>query len=330
MNYCNKSKLTLLLLLLAIPFYSCSRNKTDDVNNNSNSVLLNNKSFKGFFFISESRNDYKLFFYNFIEDTVITIFDKPNQKVIEVEQNHLNNSAFFITVSGLNKKIEIPEYENIRLYLYNKTSNNIELINQFSPSIHVYSFWVDLNRFKFIRVYFDDIVASYVVKHSIVYNQFGKLLSEENEVFDIIKSGYPVKELPKLKLLSNDKKIQIKFATDSLIIFNTKSKRIEKIFYDKNLLDAVWTEDDKHLILFLQNKADKFKEIILYDLANHKVVKTFNNVGIKNFLLNEKYLIFDYFENGRQLIELFHIDKLLVVSKISVGENSFLKNALFK
>lgn len=286
---------------------------------------LSIQNFRGIYFISELNQQHKLMYYDFLEDTIHTIFGSKSQNVIEVEHNLFNNSVFFVTVKRLNKKPAIPEYEGIKLYRYDTSNKNIELINKFSPSIQIYSFWIDINRYKFIRVYFDEIVASYVNKNTLIYNPFGKLLSEENETFDIVKSGYPVKEKLNPVLHSPYKNYQIKIFADSISVVNNRINSSKKILTNKKILDIIWADNQKHLIIFYEDKINRVNNILLFDLINNRNVRTFANKGIKNFLSIGNYLIFDYTENNSQLIEIFNIEKLLTVKKISFGKNSYLK-----
>jgi hypothetical protein len=265
-------------------------------------------------------------YYDFLEDSVIKVFRTNNQKIIQVEHNTQNNTTFFITVSRLNKKIAIPEYERIKLYRYDPVFGKIELINRFSSSIQIYSFWLDINRFKFIRVYFDEVVASYVNKHSLIYNPFGKLLSEENEVFDLVKSGYPVKETPYLRLISLNKKYQIKIETDSIFVLDYFLNKSNKVISAASIIDLIWADNEKHLIIFYEIPISKKKNILLFDLINNKIAKTFNEEGIKNVVVLGNYLIYDFQEGNQQKIEVVNIEKLLTVKKISIGKNSYLKN----
>lgn len=314
-----------ILITLSFLFVSCDKQNEED------SLLKENyyskiQNFKGFYFISENQGRFDLMYYDFLEDSVLKIFSDNSQKVIEVEHNFHSNSTFFITVNRLNKKTAIPEYEGIRLYRYDHNHKKVDLLNKFSASIQIYSFWIDINRYKVIRIYFDDIVASYVNKHTLIYNPFGKLLSEENEVFDLVKGGYPVKENLPLKFFSFGKNQQIKFDADSVFIVKKELNRSKKLLVNKKVLDLIWTDDEKHLIVFYQNRENKRKNILLFDLTNNKIVRTFDKKGIKNFLSIGNYLIFDYRENNSQTIDVFNIKRLLSVKKISFGKNSYLKN----
>lgn len=319
--------LLILIFILINPF---AENKADNKLLNFYSDNPKVISFKGFYFISQTTDNYRLMYYDFLEDSIFQIFNDKNQNVIEVEQNFLNNSIFFITVNRLNKKTAIPEYEGIKLYWHDKGNKKPNLINQFSPSIQIYSFWMDINRYKIVRVYFDEIVASYVVKNSLVYNPFGKLLSEENEVFDLVKSGYPVKEKVAPKFYSPDRKFQIKIVEDSVLIQKENVEKTKKLLQNKNIIDLVWADNQKHLIIFYEDIKSKTKNILLFDLKNNRIVKTFDEKGIKNFLVIGNYLIFDFIENNSQLIEVFNIEKLLSVKKISLGKNSYLKNVVLR
>ncbi len=313
-------------IISILTFISFSCNNNDDNREEINLTNSKIQNFKGFYFISNTSNEYNLMFYDFLEDSVVKIFGSKTQKVIEVEHSTQNNVVLFLTVSRLNKKTAIPEYEGIKLYRYDPASRKTELLNKFSPSIQIYSFWLDINRYKIVRVFFDEIVASYVNKHSLIYNPFGKLLSEENEVFDLVKSGYPIREMQPLNLYSQIKKYQVKIVADSIFVLNNDKKKSQKILSDASVLDLIWAENEKHLIVFYQNSKSSRYKILLFDLINNRIVKTFDEEGIKNFDLIGNYLIYDFLENNYQRIEVVNIEKLLTVKKISVGRNNFLKN----
>ncbi len=325
-----KEVIKYLLISISIFFISCSKNQNDEDSNYNSNNHSKIQSFRGFYFIQESLGTYSLMYYNFIEDSVFTIFAEKSDKVIDVESNPLSNSTFFITANRLNKKTDIPEFEGIKLFRYDTKTDKSELLNKFSPSIEIYSFWMDINRFKLVRVYFDEIVASYVNKHSLIYNPFGKLLSEQNEVFDLVIGGYPVKETVPIKLTSSDRKYQISFNADSVFVTYKNSGKSKKILFNKKVLDLIWAENEKHLIIVYQNSENKNKSILLFDLINNKIVWTFDSKGIKNFLLIGNYLIFDYQENNLQKIEVFNIERLLTVKKLSYGKNNYLKNVTLR
>ncbi len=318
-------KMIRFCLIVFIVFVLSCNNKE---NNNFNSEDLNYEKvqrFTGFYFISEFGGKFNLMYYDFIEDTIKKIFFSKSENVIEVENNFLNNSTFFITAKRLNKRTYIPEYEGIKLYHYDLNTSKLSLINNFSPSIEIYSFWIDINRYKIIRVYFDDIVASYINKHSLIYNPFGKLLSEENQIFDLIKSGYPVREFIKFSENSIDKRFKAIFTNDSLLVFSKEKNKFHPVLERKKIIDLIWTENNKYLIIHYENTSTGDINISIYDLIKNKIVRNFDNKGIKNFICIGNYLIFDYTDNGVQKISIFNFDKMLNVDNIFFGKNSYLK-----
>ncbi len=55
---------------------------------------------------------------------------------------------------------------------------------------------MDNDRFTLVINSIDKTIASYVNKNIQVYNRFGKLLSDNTEVYDLTKDGYPITKLP--------------------------------------------------------------------------------------------------------------------------------------
>ncbi len=319
-----------IFLSTIIFLISCSDNKNENGGLSFQKEQSKVQSFRGFYFISEFQGEFRLMYYDFLEDSILTIFSDKKNNVLEVEHNIFNNTVFFLTLQRLNKKTAIPEFEGIRLYRYDDSKNKTELLNRFEPSIQIYSFWMDINRYKLVRVYFDEIVASYVNKHTLIYNPFGKLLSEEIAVFDLVTSGYPVNESVSPKFFLPDKKFQIKFDADSVFVFNIDSNKSKKILTGVEIIDLIWADNNKHLIIFYEESESKVKSILLFDLTNNKNVRTFDRKGIKNFQVIGNYLIFDFIENGLQRIEVFNFERLLTVKQLDYGKNNFLKNATFR
>lgn len=316
------------LSLISFILIVISCNSSDNDLNKFNSKFIQNNIdvFKGFYFIAEDNKHHRLLYYNFIEDSIFSIFDNKSENVIEVSHNIFNNVVYFITIKKLDQKLEIPEFKGIKLYRYDPTKKVIEFISEFPPAIQIYSYWMDINRFKTITISFDEIVASYINKRSLIYNPFGKLLSEENKTFDFIKSGFPVKETQIFNLNSFDNNFNLLINSDSVTIINKKLNRSRKILNNVSVINLKWLTDQEYLIINYDNRNKKMKNILIYDLINNKIVKNFEHKGIKNFLVIHNYLIYDYNEGNSQIIKIFNLKKLLTVKKLSVGKNSYVKN----
>ncbi len=190
---------------------------------------------------------------------------------------------------------------------------------------------MDNDRFRVVAISFDEIVASYLNKNALTFNYFGKLLSDENELFDLVKNGYPVVESPALTNISPMKRFEIFAKNDSLYIRNNYDLAEKKLNLLKSkLIKIAWADNLQNVILFLRessaDKTDLSHKIIIYDLLKKKIVKTFEEKGIKSFILLGDYLIYDYKSAQSFSINIFQLSAMKIFKTISLKDGCALKS----
>lgn len=327
-------KILLLNILVILLFLSCK--SSNEKNPEDDPAIVDVKSalvrdVKGFYFVGMNQKIPSAYYYDFKSDKVKLIKSNKEEKIYELEVAPDGNTFFYLTYKELNKKIAIPEINGIKIFRYEPAVNKSELIQSLKPAIQLYSYWMDNDRFRVVAVSFDEVVASYINKNALTFNYFGKLLSDENELFDLVKNGYPVIETPPLMNISPMKRFEIISKNDTLFIRNNYDATEKKLYLlKKDLIKIDWADDLKNVVLMMKNnsggKTDISHTIVVYDLLKKKIVKTFEEKGIKSFLLLGDYLIYDFKFSQNYAINIFKLSSMNNIKTISLKDGCALKS----
>jgi hypothetical protein len=293
------------------------------------------KNIKGFYFAGMNKKIPSVYYYDFESDKINLIKSNNEEKLYELEISPDGNTFYYLTFKELNRKVAIPEINGIKIFRFEPAINKSELIQSLKPAIQLYSYWMDNDRFRVVAVSFDDIVASYINKNTLTFNYFGKLLSDENELFDLVKNGYPVVETPPLQNESPLKRFGIVSKNDSLFVKNNYDNSERKLNLIKNnLVKIAWADNLQQVIFMMKepssDKTDISHRIIIYDLLKKKIVKTFEEKGIKSFLLLGDYLMYDFKSGQNNAINIFKLSSMNNYKTISLKDGCALKSLPIK
>ncbi len=331
-------KFFLINILILFLFLSCKssneKNPDDDpaIKEASSAIV---KDIKGFYFVGMNSRIPSIYYYDFSTDKIKLIKSNKEEKIYELELAPDGNAFYYLTYKDLNKKIAIPEINGIKIFRYEVVVEKSELLHSLKPAIQLYSYWMDNERFRVVAISFDEIVASYLNKNTLTFNYFGKLLSDENELFDLVKNGYPVVESPALNSISPMKRFEIIAKNDSLYIRNNYDGTDNKLnLLKNNLVKIAWADNLQNVILFMKNpsanKTDAGHNLIIYDLLKKKNVKTFEEKGIKSFLMLGDYLIYDYKSSQNYSINIFKLSEMNNIKSLSLRDGCALKSLPIK
>lgn len=327
-------KILLLNVFVILLLISCKSN--NEKNPEDDPAIVDIKSalvrdVEGFYFVGMNQKIPSVYYYDIKSDKVKLIKSNKDEKIYELELAPDGNTFFYLTYKNLNKKIAIPEINGIKIFRYEPAVNKSELIQTLKPAIQLYSYWIENDRFRVVAVSFDEVVASYINKNALTFNYFGKLLSDENELFDLVKNGYPVIETLPLLNISPMKRFEIISKNDTLFIKNNYDATEKKLnFLKTNLLKINWADNLENVVLMFKNnfasKTDISHTIVVYDLLKKKIVKTFEEKGIKSFLLLGDYLIYDFKSSQNYSINIFKLSSLNIIKTISLKDGCALKS----
>lgn len=317
---------------------SCSDNKENDYDKeNLNQEIKNAKltEFKSFYFVGNYSGNPSIYKYDYIKDSYKIFWYTNDERVMDLLISPDYKSGYFITKRKQRLKSSQPAIEKGRLYRIDFELNKTELITQLEDGIQVIPFWTDNDRFTLVINSVDKVIASYINKNIQVYNRFGKLLSDNTEIFDLTKDGYPVTKLPSLNFKSPNGLFEVVERKDSIYIRQQKSqKEIRTSFKSKKILQLGWAENNKQLIILFRTdneltniKTDPPKSMLaIYDLQKQKIVKTFSLSENNRFVLIGDFLIFDNGIGRDSYIKIFKLETLSDFRIIKINGGCGLRN----
>lgn len=331
-------KFFLINFLIFFLLLSCRKSSENDPADDpalKDVKAANLKDVKGFYFVGMNSKIPSIYYYDFVADKIKLVKSKKDEKIYELELSPDGNTFFYLTYSELNKKIAIPEINGIKIFRYEPAIEKSELLQSLKPAIQLYSYWMDNERFRVVAISFDEIVASYLNKNALTFNYFGKLLSDENELFDLVKTGYPVVESASLNNVSPMKRFEVIAKNDSLYIRNNYDGVDKKLnLLKNNLVKIGWADNFQNMVLFMKqpssDKTDASHNLIIYDLLKKKIVKTFEEKGIKSFVLLGDYLIYDYKSSQNFSINIFQLSLMKNIKTLSLKDGCALKSLPIK
>ena len=328
-------KIGLFFVLTTFLFLFCTeKTEHDNLDELLNSEIENAKltDFEGFYFVGNNKGFPSVFWYDFKDDKTKLFWHENKERVINLLISPDYKSGYFITKRKQRLKSSKPAIERGKLYRIDFEQKKVESISQLEDGIQVIPFWTDNDRFTLIVNSIDKTIASYVNKNTQVYNRFGKLLSDNTEIFDLTKDGYPVTQLPEINYNSPNELFIIIERNDSIVINQTKSNiEIQTELVNKQLLQISWAENKKYVLMLITTLTDNEEEtqkseLIIFDIQLKKSVKSFSGVRYKRFVLMGDFLIFDKGIGRNSQIEILKLESFSNYKTIKISGGCSLRN----
>lgn len=331
-------KYFLVLTIFTAIFVSCGGDKSNDIDDENLNKEIENariKEFLDFYFVGNYAGKPAVFRYDHLTDKYKVFWHSNDERVIDLLISPDNRSGYFLTKRKQRLKSSQPAIEKGRLYRIDFELKKVESIAQLEDGIQIIPFWMDNDRFTLVINSIDKTIASYINKNTQVYNRFGKLLSDNVDVYDLTKDGYPITKLPPLKYKSPNEMFMITEKSDSILVRQQKSqKEINTGLSSKKLLQVGWAENNKHLIMLMKSEdEDKLASnelsktlLVIYDLQKKNVVKKFDINGYNRFVLIGDFLIFDNGVGKDSYIEIFKLGSIAKYKTIKISGGCGLRN----
>ncbi|HRP91312.1 MAG TPA: hypothetical protein PLH53_00360 [Ignavibacteriaceae bacterium] len=331
-------KKIMFVILLAVLFSSCNKNNESDIDEeNLKNEIANAKltEFSGFYFVGSYNGKPAIYRYDYEFDKYRVFWHSIDERVIDLLVSPNNKSAYFITKRQQRLKSSQPAIEKGRLYRIDFDVRKVESITQLEEGIQIIPFWTDNDRFTLVINSIDKIIASYINKNTQIYNRFGKLLSDNTEIFDLTKDGYPITKLPTLNYKSPNELFTVIEKNDSIFIGQQNSnKEVWTGFSSNKIIQLNWAENKKQLVMLIESndtlklKTKNINEAILvvYDLQKKKTVKKFNATSYNRFVLIGDFLIFGSGFGKDSYIEIFKLESLTSFKIIKINGGCSLRS----
>ncbi|HMN48079.1 MAG TPA: hypothetical protein PKD67_02995 [Ignavibacteriaceae bacterium] len=329
------NKLIIFFIILFI--FRCTDKNSDSGNAGLEEEIAKAKltEFKELYFVGMHSGLPSIYRYDAKSGKTKVFWSSVDERVLELLVSEDRQTAYFITKRRQRLKSSKPAIERGELYRIDLNADKVEQITQLEDGIQMIPFWTDNDRFTLVINSIDKTIASYINKNTQVYNKFGKLLSDNNEIFDLIKDGYPVTKLPPLKFTSPNGMFNIIEKDDSIYIKQSNTNNtIKTTIVNKEIKEIGWAENNKQVILLLTNKGEVQSRsknkitsaLVIFDLQKKKIAKTFDAEGYKRFVLIGDFLIFDNGFGRDSFIEVFNLSSLTESRKIKISGGCGLIN----
>jgi len=329
------NKLIIFFIILFI--FRCTDKNSDSGNAGLEEEIAKAKltEFKELYFVGMHSGLPSIYRYDAKSGKTKVFWSSVDERVLELLVSEDRQTAYFITKRKQRLKSSKPAIERGELYRIDLNADKVEQITQLEDGIQMIPFWTDNDRFTLVINSIDKTIASYINKNTQVYNKFGKLLSDNNEIFDLIKDGYPVTKLPPLKFTSPNGMFNIIEKDDSIYIKQSNTNNtIKTTIINKEIKEIGWAENNKQVILLLTNKGEVQSRsknkitsaLVIFDLQKKKIAKTFDAEGYKRFVLIGDLLIFDNGFGRDSFIEVFNLSSLTESRKIKISGGCGLIN----
>ena len=327
-------KYFLTLTILSVAFLSCTDTGNNDVDDQNLKKEIDNAKlteFSGFYFVGNYAGRPAVYLYDYRTDKTKVFWHSDLERVIDLVISPDNNSGYFITKRKQRLKSSQPAIEKGKLYRIDFELNKVESITQLEEGIQIIPFWMDNDRFTLVINSIDKTIASYINKNIQVYNRFGKLLSDNTEVYDLTKDGYPITKVPALNFTSPNGLFTLVEKNDSIFIRQQKSKKEINNELSGKVLKLDWAENNKHLIMIIEsNDQEKLSAnttvLAIFDLQKKKTVKMFDIENGNRFVLIGDFLIFDKGFGKDSHIEIFKLESLSNHKTIKINGGCGLRN----
>jgi hypothetical protein len=327
-------KYFLTLTFLSIIFLSCTESGNNDIDDQNLKKEIDNaklREFSGFYFVGNYAGRPSVYLYDYQTDKTKVFWHSDLERVIDLVISPDNNSGYFITKRKQRLKSSQPAIEKGKLYRIDFELNKVESITQLEEGVQIIPFWMDNDRFTLVINSIDKTIASYINKNIQVYNRFGKLLSDNTEVYDLTKDGYPITKIPALNFTSPNGLFTIVEKNDSIFIKQQKSKKEINTELSGKVLKLDWAENNKHMIMIIEsNNQEKLSAnatvLAIFDLQKKKTVKMFDIENGNRFVLIGDFLIFDKGFGKDSHIEIFKLESLSNHKIIKINGGCGLRN----
>ena len=321
-------KLLKIFILLLVLLNGCSANKKTEPTFDKTLFNTKKEQVKDFYFVGKDKEKIGIYKYNFTEKRSSKFWFDQKEKVILLNYSPNLKHLYFLTAKYYGIRSTLPYVKRIKLYSIELANEKVTFVDTLMNGTQINTDWIGNNSYKVIINARDIRVSEYMNKHTFIYNSTGKKLLSEIETINFIKNGYPLPVI-NIEQKTDNKNYKLQNGMvdkDSLYLFDKETKDVAfiDILNQMNLNKIYWS--DEYLIFTIKRK-DKHQSLIIYSIKDKKVVKNIGNKYIKNFLVFDNYLVYDYGLGFSSSISIFNLRKSEVTGSIKINGGCGLRNA---
>jgi len=326
------SALLITFLILAI---GCGRENKNNGESSLNKPVKETAKLDYFIFVGMEKGNAGLFKYDINKEQSYLLWSEKKEKVVDLSFSLDRKTSFFLTAGNYGKKGAFPFIDRVKLYLLSKDSV-VTFIKEIGSGMQVFTSWETGNAFKVILNSIDRTVASYIEQHTQIFNEFGKQLVDETKTYNLTADGYPKPLERSINNESTDGNFSIFSSQDSVfIIYPYKQKELISITKQK-INQVEWSNDGKFVFIStfdissdnktLYDKNPNTSKLLIFSLDQKKILKQWEGVGIKNFFVQNNFLIFDGGFKNNFTIHIYNFKEMKPADEIKIEGGCGLRN----
>ncbi|MCH8325249.1 MAG: hypothetical protein IIB83_01585 [Bacteroidetes bacterium] len=318
-------KLIKIFVLLTILFSGCTEDNKTELPLAKNIFNTKKEQIKEFYFVGKDGNKLGIFKHDFAKRKSIKFWFDRKEKVILLNYSPNLKHIYFLTAKYYGIRSTLPYIKRIKLYSIDLYNNEVNFIDSLMNGTQINADWINDNSFKVIINSRDLRFSEYMNKHTFIYNNTGKKLLSTIETINFIKEGYPLPVINRFPI-SVKKNNQLVYG-DSLYIFDKIENEKHFVLFSKNLNihKEYWSDE---FLIFNTVPNEKRNILLIYSIKRNQVIKIFENNNIKNFILFNDYLVYDYGLDFSSSISIFNIKKSELADSIKIKGGCGLKSIL--
>ncbi len=322
-------KKAIILIILSLLLVSCEKSYKETPENTVK------RDFHSFIFTGMSQRKPALYKYNVRKNSFSLFWKGDSEEIVDLSYSPGHISAFFLTASSQGKEGIFPFVKNARLYVIPDSASEPKFVSDIGSGIQIFSRWESETVFRIILNSWDKKTSTYIDQKTIIYNIFGRILQEENQVYDITSDGYPRLPGNRPDTLSPSGKYQVSYTQskpDSVFLIQRTTKKADFMMSITKPVNEISWSDDRGTIFIstldvtpantsIFSGKPNTASLYAYSVEQHKVVKKWTGGGFKNFFTISDFLIFDdgFGRNSSIYMYNFKEDKVIKQIKIKGG-----------
>ena len=322
-------KKAFILIILPFLLVSCEKSEKETPAN------IVSRDFHSFIFTGMSGRKPVLYRYNIKKNSSSLFWKGDSEEIVDLSYSPAHTAAFFLTASSQGKEGIFPFIKNARLYVMPDSASEPKFVSDIGSGIQIFSRWESETVFRIILNSWDKKVSTYIDQKTIIFNIFGRILQEENQVYDITSDGYPRLPAARPDSLSPSGKFQISYKgnkPDSVFLIQRKTKKAYFMMSVTKPINEITWSDNRDMIFVstldvtpantsIFSGTPNTSSLYAYSPEEKKVVREWTGGGFKNFFTIGDFLIFDdgFGRNSSIYIYNFKEDKVIKQIKIKGG-----------
>jgi hypothetical protein len=255
-----------------------------------------------FLFVGKWYGKVGIYKYNLTTKKNEAVWWHPRENVYLLISKNKIKPAFFLTVKKTGFKGNFPFFEKVKIYRISSDLSSTEFIYEIKDGMQITAHWDDDENLEIVFSSIDKTDPSYINRHIKTFDNYGKLINDELEVFNLINDGFP-ELLPKRNpTISVSGKYGVSLIGDSVFLKTVESDNLRFITAINHNLSKIRWSDDEDFVFFstldLQSESIKTRnpetsELFVYSIEEDSVFASWQGDGVKSFFVLDSLIVFD-------------------------------------